>query len=173
MQQFVEAPTPAALADLVARCQQIDRFTVQLIAAEENRVAAFASGMFAMRHVMGLVEIAPDKLPGRQGRIVHWALTGGDLSDLETPAVRALDGMLVVDEHEQVKVLSQRTWRGGWRQVTLWRSGVHDLSSRELLEYLTKLAEYAQHRAPAAARELHARSEAIAAGLWLLRIDGG
>jgi hypothetical protein len=172
MQQFVEAPTPGALADLVARCQQIDRFTVQLVAAEENRVASFASGMLAMRGVLGLVEIAPEKLPGRQGRIGHWALSGGDLSDLATPAIHALDGVLVVDEHEQVKVLSERTWRGGWRSVTLWRNGVHDLSSRNLLEYLARLAEHAQHRAPAAARELLARSEAVAAGCWILRTDG-
>jgi hypothetical protein len=84
------------------------------------------------------------------------------LSDLETPAIKRLDGVLVVDEHEQVKILSRRTWRGGWRLVTLWRDGVQGLSSRDLLEYLARLTILAQERAPAAARELLARSEAVA-----------
>jgi hypothetical protein len=162
MQQLVEAPTPRALADLVARCTQIDRFTVQLVAAEESRIAAFASGIFAMKGVLGLSEIPGEKLPTRQSRIRHWAITGGDLNDLVTPAIRRLDGMLVVDEHEQIKIISRRTWRGGWRLVTLWRDGVQGLSSRDLLEYLARLAILAQERAPAAARELLARSEAVA-----------
>jgi len=153
-QHFIEAPTPSALADLVARCKQIERFTVQLVAAEESRISAFASGLVAMRGVLLLDEIPPEKLPGRQGRIVHWALSGGDLSHLATPAIRDLDGMLVIDEHQQVKILSGRTWRGGWRAVTLWRNGVGNLSSRDLLEYLAKLVAQAQNRAPLAAGEL-------------------
>ena len=44
MQQSVEAPTPKALADLVARCDQINRFAMQLTAVEENRIAALAAG---------------------------------------------------------------------------------------------------------------------------------
>jgi hypothetical protein len=171
-QHFIEAPTPNALADLVARCQQIERFTVQLIAAEESRISAFASGLFAMRGVLLLDEIEPEKLPPRQGRIAHWALSGGDLSHLATPAIRDLDGVLVIDEHQQVKVLSGRTWRGVWRAVTLWKNGVGNLSSRDLLEYLAKLVAHAQSRAPLAARELHARSEAVAAGSWMLQTDG-
>lgn len=162
MQQLVEAPTPRALADLVARCTQIDRFAVQLVAAEESRIAALASGMLAMRGVLGLVEVASNRLPARQSRIQHWLLTEGEFGPHETPAIRALEGVLVVDEHEQVKVLSRRTWRGVWRVVTLWRDGVHGLSSRDLLEYLAKLAGLAQERAPDAARELLVRSEAVA-----------
>lgn len=162
MQQLVEAPTPRALADLVARCTQIDRFAVQLVAAEESRIAALASGMLAMRGVLGLVEVAADRLPARQSRIRHWLLTGGDFGPHVTAAIRAVDGVLVLDEHEQVKVLSRRTWRGVWRVVTLWRDGVHGLSSRDLMEYLAKLAGLAQERAPDAARELLARSEAVA-----------
>lgn len=162
MQQFVEAPTPRALADLVARCTQIDRFTVQLVAAEESRIAAFASGMLAMKGVLGLSEIPGEKLPARQSRIGHWAISGGELNDLATVAIKRLDGVLVVDEHEQIKILSRRTWRGGWRLVTLWRDGVQGLSSRDLLEYLARLAILAQERAPSAAKELLARSEAVA-----------
>lgn len=163
MQPPVEAPTPRALADLVARCTQIDRFAVQLVAVEESRIAALASGILSMRGVLELQEIASDKLPTRQARIGHWALTGGKLHDLATPAIRKLDGALVLDEHEQVKVLSRRTWRGVWRVVTLWRDGVHGLSSRDLLEYLARLAAEAHKRTPAAARELLTRSEAVAA----------
>jgi len=168
MQSPVEAPTPRALADLVSRCTQIDRFTVQLIAAEESRIAALASAIFAMRGVLELEEVPPDKLPARQGRIQHWALTGGDLDAEATPAIRRLRGTLVVDEHEQVKILSHRTWRGMWRVVTLWRDGVDGLSSRDLLEYLARLAIRAQEIAPAAARALRERSEAIAATSPLL-----
>ena len=163
MQQFVEAPTPRALADLVARCTQIDRFTVQLVAAEESRIAAFASGILAMKSVLELREIPGEKLPARQSRIRHWAVSGTDnLEAIATPAIDRLDGVLVVDEHEQIKILSRRTWRGVWRLVTLWRDGVQGLSSRDLLEYLARLAILAQERAPAAARELLARSEAVA-----------
>src|SRR5215467_13929704 len=106
MQSRIEAPTPRALADLVSRCTQIDRFTVQLIAAEESRIAALASAIFAMRGVLALVEIPSNRLSLRQGRIQHWALTGGELDDEATPSIRRLRGVLVVDEHEQVKILS-------------------------------------------------------------------
>jgi hypothetical protein len=163
MQDPVESPTPRALADLVARCKQIDRFTVQLVAAEESRIAAMASGIFAMRGVLRLVEVDADRLPARQSRIGHWALTGDELDDLATNPIRSLDGTLVVDAHEQIKVLSDRSWRGAWRTVTLWRDGVHGLSSRDLLEYLARLAARANDMAPDAARELLARSEAVAA----------
>lgn len=161
----VEAPTPHALADLVARCTQIDRFAVQLVAAEESRIGALASGILDMRGVLGLHEIPPDKLPARQSRIRHWALVGGNIRSPATPAIHELDGALVLDEHEQIKILSRRTWRGVWRAVTLWRDGVHGLSSRGLLEYLARLAAEAHERTPAAARELLARSEAIAVTL--------
>lgn len=170
MQSPVEAPTPRALADLVARCTQIDRFTLQLIAAEESRIAALASAIFAMRGVLALTEIPSSRLPSRQSRIEHWALTGGELEDAATPAIRRLRGTLVLDEHEQVKILTHRTWRGVWRVVTLWRDGVEGLSSRDLLEYLARLAMRAQDIAPAAARALRERSEAIAATASLLPI---
>ena len=40
MQQSVEVPTPRALADLVARCEQINRFETQLTAVKESRGAS-------------------------------------------------------------------------------------------------------------------------------------
>jgi hypothetical protein len=170
MQGPVEAPTPQALADLVARCKQIARYSVQLTEAEESRIAALASGIVAARGVLELDEIDATRLPARQGRIRHWALTGGHLSDLMTPAMKHLHGTLALDEHEQIKILSRRTWRGVWRVVTLWRDGVDGLSSRDLLEYLARLAVRAQEIAPAAARALRERSEAIAATSPLLPV---
>jgi hypothetical protein len=159
----VEAPTPQALADLVARCKQIARYTVQLTEAEETRIAALASGILAARGVLELEEIDAARLPARQGRIRHWALTGGHLAELMTPAMKHLHGTLALDEHEQIKILSRRTWRGAWRVVTLWRDGVHGCAARDLMEYLARLAGEAQRRAPAAARALLERSKAIAA----------
>jgi hypothetical protein len=163
MQGPVEAPTPQALADLVARCKQIARYAVQLTEAEETRIAALASGILAARGVLELEEIDAARLPARQGRIRHWALTGGHLSESMTPAMKHLHGTLVLDEHEQIKILSRRTWRGAWRVVTLWRDGVHGCSAHDLMEYLARLAAEAQRRAPAAARTLLERSKAIAA----------
>ena len=159
----VEAPTPQSLADLVARCDQINRFETQLTAAEESRVAALASGILVMRNVLELEPVDAAKLPVHQGRIQHWALTGGHLREAETAAIRALRGMLALDEHEQVKVLSQRKWGGHWGSVSLWRSGVQGLTAAAMLEYLAQLVAMAQQRAPEVARKLLARSEALAA----------
>ena len=83
MQQPVEAPTPKALADLVARCDQINRFETQLTAAEEGRITALASGILVMRQVLELPLVGPDELPTRQGRVQHWAITGGHLAEVE------------------------------------------------------------------------------------------
>ena len=69
MQQPVEAPTPTALADLVARCDQINRFETQLTVAEEARIAALASGILVMRQVLELPLLEPEQLPARQGRM--------------------------------------------------------------------------------------------------------
>jgi hypothetical protein len=168
MQDSVEAPTPKALADLVARCDQINRFAMQLTAVEENRIAALAAALLVMRQVLELKPIDPDRLPMRQGRIQHWALTGGHLKEAETPAIHALRGRLVLDEHEQVKVLSHRTWRGQWRSVTLWKSAEHKILPAAMMEYLARLTELAQRRAPEAARALLARSEAVTATHALL-----
>ncbi|MEO8336753.1 MAG: hypothetical protein ABI664_17355, partial [bacterium] len=90
MQQPVEAPTPKALADLIARCDQINRFEVQLTAAEVTRINALASGILVMRQVLDLQPLDSDKLPMRQGRIQHWSLTGSHLRDAETPAISAV-----------------------------------------------------------------------------------
>lgn len=168
MQPSIEAPTPEALADLVARCKQINRYATQLTAAEENRIAALASGIVTMRLVLGLKPIAADKLPMRQKRIEHWALTGGHVADLATPSIKRLHGALVLDEHEQVKILSHRTWKGVWRNVTLWRDGAHGLSAHDLMEYLVQLTTAAQERAPASARVLLERSQDVAAAGELL-----
>jgi hypothetical protein len=163
MQPPVEAPTPRALADLVARCDQINRYETQLTAAEESRIAALASAILVMRNVLDLQLVEPEKLPVHQGRIQHWALTGGHLKEVETPAVHSLRGVLVLDEHEQVKVLSQRKWGGHWGSVSLWRSGTHGLTSADLMGYLARLTGLAQQRAPDVARALLARSEAVTA----------
>jgi len=163
MQQPVEAPTPEALADLVRRCKQIDRFATQLTAAEESRVAALASGILAMRGVLELPAIEPDKLPQRQRLMQHWSLTDDGMDHLLTAPMRHLHGCLVLDEHEQVKILSHRTWRGGWRNVTLWHDGVHGVSAHDLMEYLVALTTAAQERAPETARALLERAKAIAA----------
>jgi hypothetical protein len=168
MQQTVDAPTPKALADLVARCDQINRFATQLTAVEETRIAALASGILVMRQVLDLPLIDPEKLPMRQGRIQHWALTGGHLKEAETPAIHSVRGLIVLDEHEQVKVLSHRTWRGQWRSVTLWKSAEHGILPASLMEYLAKLTQLAQKRAPDAARALLTRSEAVSSTLTLL-----
>src|SRR5437879_11383593 len=135
MQQSVEAPTPEALADLVARCAQINRYTTQLTAAEEIRISALAAGLLEMRGVLALPEIKPEKLPMRQRRIDHWALMASHLSEVATGPIRHMHGLLVLDEHEQVKILSSRTWRGVWRDITLWRDGAAGLSARDLMEY--------------------------------------
>ena len=161
--QAVEAPTPKALADLVARCDEINRYATQLIAAEENRIAALAAGILTMRRVLDLKQIPAERLPLRQGRIDHWALTGGHLADAATPAIKRLHATLALDEHEQVKVLSNRTWRGVWRRVELWRDGVHGLSATDLMEYLAHLTSLAQQSAPDVARSLLERSVAIVA----------
>jgi len=170
MQQPVEAPTPQALADLVARCDQINRFETQLTAAEEARIAALASGILVMRQVLDLPLVSAENLPTRQGRIQHWALTAPHLKEAETPPIRAVRGLFVLDEHEQVKVLGDRTWRGQWRAVTLWKNGDHDVSTAEMLEYLSRLTKLAQQRAPDVARALLIRSQAVAATHSLLAV---
>jgi hypothetical protein len=167
MQQPVEAPTPSALADLVARCDQINRYETQLTAAEETRIAALASGILVMRNVLALQAIDPQKLPKHQARIEHWALSGDELKEAETPAIHRVRGIFVLDAHEQVKVLSDRTWKGQWRTVTLWKSGEHGISSADMMEYLARLTGLAQRRAPDVARALLARSEAVSASLAL------
>ena len=168
MQQLVEAPTPQALADLVARCDQINRFETQLTAAEEARIAALASGILVMRQVLELPLLDAENLPTRQGRIQHWALSASHLKEAETPVIRGVRGLFVVDEHEQVKLLSDRTWRGQWRSVTLWKNGEHDVSAAAMLEYLANLTSLAQQRAPDVARAMLIRSQAVAATHGLL-----
>jgi hypothetical protein len=161
--QAIEAPTPKALADLVARCDEINRYATQLTAAEENRIGALAAGILTMRRVLDLKPIPAERLPLRQGRIDHWALTGGRLVEASTPAIKRLHATLALDEHEQVKILSDRTWRGVWRRVELWRDGVHGLSASDLMDYLARLTSLAQRSAPDVARSLLDRSQAIAA----------
>jgi hypothetical protein len=165
MQQPVEAPTPKALADLIARCDQINRFETQLSAAEVTRINALASGILVMRQVLDLQPMESEKLPARQARIQHWALTGAHLRDAETPAINAVKGLFVLDEHEQVKVLSDRTWRGQWRTVTLWHNKENGISAAQVMEFLSRLTSLAHRRAPDVARGLLVRSEALEAAL--------
>jgi hypothetical protein len=156
-----EVPTPAALADLVSRCTEIQRYTTELTAAEETRVAALAAAIVIMRQVLELPAIPSDRLPLRQARMEHWSLTGPTVEEAETPAIRALHGALVLDEHGQVKVLANRTWRGAWRNISLWRDGVEGIRASALMDYLARLVAIAQRRAPDVARQLLERSEAI------------
>jgi hypothetical protein len=167
MQPPVEVPTPTALADLIARCDQINRFETQLAAAEATRIAALAAGILVMRQVLDLQPVDSGTLPTRQGRIQHWALTGGHLKEAETPAIAAARAMLVLDEHEQVKVLSQRTWRGQWRNVTLWHNKENGISAADVMEYLARLVAFAHRRAPEVARGLLARSEGVETAMEL------
>src|SRR5829696_104256 len=165
MNNPIDAPTPAALADLVERCKQLHRYDTQLTAAEEIRIAALAAGIVAMRHVLDLAPVARMRLPSRHGRMSHWALAGESVAAAETPAIKELErtAQLVLDEHGQVKVLSDRNWRGAWRTVTLWRDGVHGLSAATLMDYLARLASLAHERTPAAATALVERQAAVAA----------
>ena len=163
-----EVPTPAALADLVARCTEMQRYSTELTAAEETRVAALAAAIVTMRQVLDLATIPSDKLPLRQARMEHWALTGRTIEEAETLAIRNLHGALVLDEHGQVKVLPNRTWRGTWRNITLWRDGVCGLRANALMDYLARLVALAQRRSPDVARQLLERSEAVVATYSLL-----
>jgi hypothetical protein len=165
MSQPIDAPTAAALADLVERCEQIQRYATQLTAVEEMRVSALADGLVSMRHVLELAEVPRDRLPSRHGRMDHWLLTGPTVEEAETPVIADLSrrARLVLDEHGQVKVLSDRSWRGEWRSVVLWRDGVHGLQAADLMDYLARLAALAQARAPEAARSLVARHGAVSA----------
>jgi hypothetical protein len=163
-----EVPTPAALADLVARCTEMQRYSTELTAAEETRVAALAAAIVTMRQVLDLATIPSDKLPLRQARMEHWALTGRTIEEAETLAIRNLHGALVLDEHGQVKVLSNRTWRGTWRNITLWRDGVGGLRANALMDYLARLVALAQRRSPDVARQLLERSEAVVGTYSLL-----
>jgi hypothetical protein len=138
MPNLTEVPTPAALADLVARCHEMQRYATELTAAEETRVAALAAGVLVMRQVLELPPVPAEKLPLRQARMSHWSLTGPTVEEAETPAVRALHGALVLDEHGQIKVLVNRTWRGTWRNVAIWRDGVEGLRANALMDYLAR-----------------------------------
>jgi hypothetical protein len=154
----------------VARCDQINRFETQLTAAEEARIAALASGILVMRQVLELPLLDAKNLPTRQGRIQHWALSASHLKEAETPVIHGVRGLFVLDEHEQVKLLSDRTWRGEWRSVTLWKNGEHGVSAAAMLEYLANLTSLAQRRAPDVARALLIRSQAVAATHGLLAV---
>ena len=168
MQQPIEAPTPRALADLVARCDEIDRYATQLVAAEETRIAALAAALLSMRRVLDLRAIDSERLPVRQSRVGHWMLTDLHLPGAPTPPVHGSSVVLAIDEHEQVKVLTNRTWRGAWRNVTLWRDGVNDISAAKMMDYLARLVGFAQGRAPEVGRSLLERSEALVAASALL-----
>ena len=170
MEKAVEAPTPQALADLVARCKEIRRYTTQLTAAEESRIAALAAALLTMRQVLDLQPIAPERLPVRQARIAHWALTDPHVPELTAPSLVDRRAALAIDEHEQVKVLSDRTWRGVWRTVTLWRDGVHGISAAALMQYLAHLTAVAQQRAPQVVSVLLERSEAVVAASSLIPV---
>jgi anti-sigma-K factor RskA len=123
-----------------------------------------------MRQVLELPLLDAKNLPTRQGRIQHWALSASHLKEAETPVIHGVRGLFVLDEHEQVKLLSDRTWRGEWRSVTLWKNGEHGVSAAAMLEYLANLTSLAQRRAPDVARALLIRSQAVAATHGLLAV---
>jgi len=161
MNGSVEVPTVAALSELVARCAEINRYATQLTAAEESRVAALAASLVTMRQVLGLDRIGTMELPVRHARVAHWSLTGTSVVEVETDAIRQLQGLLVLDDHGQVKILSGKTWRGAWQTVSLWRDGVHGLRAGPLMDYLARLIRLANERAPDAARALLERRRAV------------
>ena len=161
MSGSVEVPTPAVLNELVARCSEINRYATQLTAAEESRVASLAAALVTMRQVLGLERVGSMELPLRHARIGHWALTGASVIEEQTEAIRQLQGMLVLDDHGRVKILAGRTWRGAWQTVSLWRDGVHGLRAGPLMDYLARLIALANERAPAAARMLLDRRQAV------------
>jgi hypothetical protein len=161
MNGSVEVPTIAVLNDLVARCSEINRYATQLTAAEETRVAALAAGLVTMRKVLELERIGSMQLPLRHARVAHWALTGTSVIEAETTPIRQLQGLLVLDDHGQVKILSGKTWRGAWQSVSLWRDGVHGLRAAALMDYLARLIGLANERAPDAARALLERGKAV------------
>jgi hypothetical protein len=158
-----EVPTIAALTDLVSRCKEIDRYHTQLSAAEETRISAMASAIVSMKRVLELEQVERDTLPTRHLRAEHWSLMCPGTAAAMTPAVKAVRGLLVLDDHGQLKILSGRTWRGSWRNVTLWKDGVEGLSAPGLLEFLARLASVAQERAPDVAQSLLERRKAL---LW-------
>jgi hypothetical protein len=163
MNGSVEVPTLATLNDLVGRCSEINRYATQLTAAEESRVAALAAALVTMRQVLALERIGTMELPVRHARVAHWALTGASVVEVETDAIRQLQGMLVLDDHGQVKILAGKTWRGAWQTVSLWRDGVHGLRAGPLMDYLARLIGLANERSPEAARALLERRRAIEA----------
>ena len=167
MNGSVEVPTTAALNALVARCGEINRYSTQLTAAEESRVAALAAALVTMREVLALQRVGSLELPLRHGRVAHWVLTGASVIEVETDAIRAVPGLLVLDEHGQVKILSGKTWRGAWQSVSLWRDGVHGLRAAVLMDYLARLIGLANERAPDAARGLLERGRAVDATVGL------
>ncbi|MFN2564426.1 MAG: hypothetical protein ABR499_05365 [Gemmatimonadaceae bacterium] len=161
MNGSVEVPTIAVLNDLVARCSEINRYATQLTAAEESRVAALAAALVSMRQVLELERVGTMELPVRHARVAHWTLTGTSVIEAETTPIRQLQGLLVLDDHGQVKILSGKTWRGAWQTVSLWRDGVHGLRAAPLMDYLARLVGLANERAPEAARALLERRQAI------------
>jgi hypothetical protein len=114
-----------------------------------------------MRQVLGLERIGSLELPLRHARVAHWALTGTSVIEAETTPIRHLQGLLVLDDHGQVKILSGKTWRGTWQSVSLWRDGVHGLRAAPLMDYLARLVGLANERAPEAARALLERGRAL------------
>ena len=171
MQSPIAVPTPAALADLVERCRQIDRYSTQLTAAEETRIAALAAALVSMRPVLELTPIARSALPGHHRRVTHWNLVSGyavPVADHAGAALGALGERLVLDEHGQIKVLANRSWRGMWRTANLWRDGVEGLTAAVLLGYLAQLVELAQRRAPDVAQSLVDRRDSLAASRSLV-----
>lgn len=104
----------------------------------------------------------------RQRRIQHWSLSGPHLEEAETPVIGGARASFALDEHEQVKVLSDKNWRGQWGSVTLWRNGEFGVVTSGMMEFLSRLTVLAQQLAPAAARALLQRSEAVDAAAAML-----
>src|SRR5215208_4685603 len=100
-----------------------------LAAAEETRISALAAAIVSMRRVLDLQPIDRDKLPSHHRRAEHVALVCPSTHPMQTAVVRELKGLLVLDDHGQVKILSGRSWRGRWRTVTLWRDGVEGVDA--------------------------------------------
>jgi hypothetical protein len=91
MQQSVDAPTPKALADLARDAtRSIDS---RCSSPRWRRTASprWRRG-FSSWAGADLKPIDPEK-PDAPGRIQHWALTGGHLKEVETPAIHAVQAI--------------------------------------------------------------------------------
>ena len=170
MQQPVEAPTPKALADLIARCDQINRrFETQLHSSRSHPYQRAGVGHpchapSARPQGAGFGK-APDA-PGAHSTLgAHRRASprSGNTADQcrEEPTSCSTST-------NRSKSCADRSWRGQWRSVTLWHNKENGVTAAQVMEFLARLTSLAHKRAPDVARGLLARSEAVVSALELV-----